>query len=991
MERSLHGGGAALKVCAGISVIKAFEFRLGQGLGWQRYAEQVKNPVVFNVGSSKPSEVWPYIHPSVDDRWAGGRKHTFLINFDLAEKPEQPLFFVIDQLNSWVSPKVQVDVNGTKAGEQTAPPGSGSGSGSAQEGLREERMIFTIAPEMFRAGANTISVTLNSGSWIIYDCVRLCRAIPAKAAPPGMEEAVQALKRGDCGDFDEIVFAARGVNRHDGHWYANFAYYCTGPADVAYGVGGYLCAWNFKTGELRYLIREPEATLRDPCVSYDGTRVVFSYRPAGAAHFHLYEINADGTGLRQLTSGGYDDIEPSYLPDGGIIFCSGRARRWVNCWLTQVATIYRCDADPSAEELRAGGKNIRMLSSNIEHDNTPWPLPDGRILYMRWEYIDRSQVHYHHLWTMNPDGSLHNVFFGNKHPGGLFIDAKPIPGSSDVIMIDSPGHGAREHQGFLARVCAKQGPDEKQNLRRISRTSAYRDPWAFSDDLFMAAKGREIVLMNGRGHELSLYQLPEALKDCDLHEPRPLTAREREPLIADKTDASNPTGLFFLEDIYEGRQMRGVERGTVKRLMILESLPKPINFTGGMDPLSYVGTFTLPRILGTVPVEEDGSAMFEVPALRPLFFVALDAGGRAVKRMQSFTQVMPGEQQGCIGCHEERTRAPTPYAGTRGIAAAMGRAPSVIDASERLFDVPDFPKHVQPVLDRNCVRCHNPDDRKGGVDLCGDRGPMFSMGYYSLVAWSQVADGRNYARSNYPPYALGTGGSALMKKLDGSHHDVKVSAEDRRAVMLWLDGSAPYPGTYAALGCGSIGGYQENQQVINNDRDWPQSKAAVQVHQRRCAECHTREFKPLPQYLSDENGLSFWMPKMDDPRLKFNRHAIFNLTRPEKSLYLRAPLAKSAGGLGLCQRDGKPAEVFTAEDDPDYGAMLAMIEAGRRRLDEVKRFDMPGFRARPEYIREMQRYGLLSESFDAARDTVDVYALDRLYWDSFIYRPTSME
>ena len=264
---------------------------------------------------------------------------------------------------------------------------------------------------------------------------------------------------------------------------------------------------------------------------------------------------------------------------------------------------------------------------------------------------------------------------------------------------------------------------------------------------------------------------------------------------------------------------------------------------------------------------------------------------------------------------------------------------------------------------------------------------MFSMGYYHLAAWGQIADGRNYAKSNYPPYVMGSGGSSLMKKLDVSHHDVKVSAEDIAAVALWLDSSAPYPGTYAALGCGSIGGYQQNQQVINNDKSWPATKAAQPVHQKRCAGCHNKKFKKLPQYLSDENGLSFWMPKMDDPRIRYNRHVLFNLTTPGKSLYLRAPLAKSAGGMGLCRKDKNSEDVFKSQDDPDYKTLLAMIEGGRRKLNEVKRFDMDGFKPMPEYIREMKRYGLLDKDFDVEKDKFDIYAIDRVYWDSFIYKP----
>ncbi|MEI7902641.1 MAG: hypothetical protein WCK89_20515 [bacterium] len=797
-------------------------------------------------------------------------------------------------------------------------------------------------------------------------CLLLLASTLLRAAPAPSTLAVSSSNR--C----EIVFATRN-NVNDGHWYANFGYFCYGPERQTYGTQGRLCVWNPQTGTLRLLIDDPGGTVRDPCVSYDAQTILFAYRKSGTPQFHLYEIGADGKGLRQLTAGDYDDIEPCYLPDGGIAFCSGRAKRWVNCWLTQVATIHRCDAD---------GRNIRMLSANIEQDNTPWPLSDGRLLYMRWEYVDRSQVNYHHLWTMNPDGTQHSIFFGNLHPGGLFIDAKPIPHSTDVLFIDSPGHGAVEHRGFVARVSAKQGPDVQQNLRRISKADNYRDPWALTENSYLAARDRDLVLMDDSGAEKVLFTLPDTFKDCWLHEPRPLLPRPREPRFADKTDPAQPDGAFFLENVYEGRHMAGVAKGSVKKLMVLESLPKPINFTGGMDPLSYGGTFTLPRVLGTVPVEPDGSAHFSVPALRPVFFVALDAHGRCVKRMQSFTQLMPGERQGCTGCHEERASAPKLYA-TRGLTLAARREPSSIDASGRAFDVPDFPRQIQPVLDRHCVRCHNPDDRKGGVDLCGDHGPMFSMGYYSLVSRGQVADGRNEAKSNYAPYALGSGGSPLMKKLDGSHHDVKPSPAEIAAVALWLDASAPYPGTYAALACGMIGGYQQNNQNIENDTEWPATRNAQPVFKERCSSCH----KSLPRTLSDESGLSFWQPSMSDPRIRYNRHALFNLSRPDKSLMLRAPLAQAAGGLGLCT-NANAAAVFASSDDPAYRTLLAMIDAGRTRLEQIKRFDMPGFRPRPEYVREMKRYGILPASSDPDKDPVDVYALDRLYWDSFIYKPT---
>ncbi len=236
---------------------------------------------------------------------------------------------------------------------------------------------------------------------------------------------------------------------------------------------------------------------------------------------------------------------------------------------------------------------MRPLSANIEQDNTPWVLPDGRILYMRWEYIDRSQVNYHHLWTMYPDGTEQSVFFGNLHPGGVFIDARPIPGSRDVIMINSPGHGQTEHAGFVARVSPQQGPDVLGNLVNISKQGDYRDPWAFSGDAFMAAENERLVLMNDRGETATLFTAPKEFGPVWLHEPRPIVAHPVEFAIPPRVDLAKPTGKYLLEDVYRGRNMSGIRPGEIKKLMVIESLPKPINFTGGMDPLSYAGTFTL--------------------------------------------------------------------------------------------------------------------------------------------------------------------------------------------------------------------------------------------------------------------------------------------------------------------------------------------------------------------------------------------------------------
>jgi hypothetical protein len=779
----------------------------------------------------------------------------------------------------------------------------------------------------------------------------------------------------------EIVYATRPLPL-DSHWYANFGYYAEDPERKAYASGGGLHLFDVESGAVRVLLEDDAGTVRDPAVHYDGERILFSWRPGGTDHFHLHTIQRDGTGLTRLTSGEYDDIEPAWLPDGGIVFVSSRCRRWVNCWLTQVATIHRCDAD---------GRNIRPLSANLEHDNTPWPMPDGRILYTRWEYVDRSQVDYHHLWTMNPDGTGQAVFFGNLHPPDLYIDAKPIPGTDEVLFINSPGHGRTEHIGRVALVHVRQGPDHLPALRNVS-SDGYRDPYPITADLFLAAQGRNLVLMGRDGVAETIHRLGDSPDKRELHEPRPVRPRQREPVIPSRVDYRQSTGRLILANAYQGRNLTGVAQGDIAKLLVVESLPKPINYTGGMDPLSYGGTFTLERILGEVPVEPDGSAYFEVPANRSLFLIAMDREDDALRRMQSFLSVMPGETVGCAGCHEDRVQTPRNPPG--GTLAALLRPPSPIEPIAGIPEVFDFPRDIQPILDRHCVPCHDYTPhaaglgpRAGNVILTGDRGPIFSHSYVTLTVLGQVADGRNRAESNYAPRTLGAVASPLMHKVRDQHQGVKLSPAEITKLRYWIETGAAYPGTYGALGAGAIGGYHaylDNEQSLEIDYDWPTTRAAAAVIETHCSSCHQGTLQ-LPKALSDENGLSFWRPDWDDPRLKRSRHLVFNLSRPDRSLMLLAPLAVEAGGYNLCGARGTDDVVvplFNDTNDDRYRTILAMIDAGKQRLEAIGRFDMPGYRPPAPYLREMARYGILTE-VPGPDEPVDPYALDRSYWQSF--------
>jgi hypothetical protein len=804
--------------------------------------------------------------------------------------------------------------------------------------------------------------------WALW-AAAFCGPPPSADAAQGGGSLLDRALAGPMAGTREVVFAVRARGR-DGHWYANFGYWSADPDRMMYGAGGgRLCKLDLRTRKLTILLDDPTGGVRDPCIDYDGRTVLFAYRKGGTRFYNLYEIGVDGAGLRQITRGAWDDIEPAYLPAGDIVFCSSRCKRWVNCWHTQVAILYRCDAD---------GRHIRPISSNIEHDNTPAVLPDGRLLYTRWEYVDRSQVDFHHLWTINPDGTGQMAYYGNMHARMLMIDGRPIPGSDKVAAIFSPGHGANEHRGTLTVIRPDAGPDTRGFAQPVQACPKWvRDPYPFSETCFLVARGHQLVLVDAAANRHAVVHSlgePDRRRKLELHEPCAVRPRPREPVVPDRVDPSQRTGRLILADVTHGRKMAGVRPGQVRKLLVLETLPKPVNFSGGPEPLSFLGTFTLERVLGTVGVEADGSAYVELPANRPVFFVALDRRDLSVKRMQSFVSVMPGETTGCAGCHEGRNET----ARLRSSLAALRRPPSRIQPFEGLPDVMDFPRDVQPILDRHCVRCPDFRKRSGGLVLVGDRGPRYSHSFWALFAHGQVADGRN-AFGNSPPRSIGTAASPLMARLRGKHHKVRLSDREWRTVWLWIESGAPYAGTYAALGTGML---------------WPNVWAEMgDVLRRRCASCHCppradgRPVKgkialPANRHPRRRGGAAHerWVGK-NLAMARRSPNVLYNLTRPSDSPLLLGPLSREAGGWGTCPG------VFASRDDPDYRKLLARLRASKQHLDRIKRFDMPGFRPNVHYVREMKRYGILPAALDPARDSIDVYQTDRAYWRSFWHEP----
>ena len=796
----------------------------------------------------------------------------------------------------------------------------------------------------------------------------------------------QSLKNlpGEFDNIDEIIFVQRG-GYEDPHWYANIGYFCDNENDPAYTTGAQLCKLNLKTGRITILLETAEGCIRDPKVHYDAKKLIFAWRKDGLKNYDLYEINVDGSNIRQITSGPFDDYEPEYLSDGGIVFVSTRARRWVGCWMTQVGTIHRCDGD---------GKNIEMLSCNIEHDNTPSVLPNGQILYMRWEYVDRSQVEYHHLWTMNPDGTNQEIYYGNEVSWGVFLSCRPIPNDERVMGIYSPGHGHSDQYGWLSFFSSKYGPDDPRGLEHIIfpwGKGLLADPWPLSTDTVLAAelgKSRLVFVTKNKDDAQytpqALYEIKNNDKKWLTQSPRPIIKRPRERIIAKRSDSACPTGTHIMVDIYNSQNLKGIKRGEIKKLLIIETLPKPVNFSGGPDTLSWLGSFNLERILGTVPVESDGSAYFELPANRPVFYVALDENDLSCRRMQSFTCLKPGETTACIGCHNLRNHSNANVGNARRVKAIQ-RPPSKIEAIEGIADVPDFMRDVQPVLDKYCIECHNTTDRTGRLCLEGDMSVTWSISYYSLAMREQIGDGRN-GLGNQPPRSLGSSASSLLRKLEGGHYYVKASRQDWLKVWAWTEAAAPF--------CGTYGGLRNQEQ--QNTKAGVFANQAGGVLQQRCYSCHnpdgkgpqnrlveTFDVEQRRKLIDRPTGRYERLVLKDDPARYFSWNVLINATRPEKSAVLLAPLAKEAGGWEACPN------VFRSKDDTDYKIMLTAAANWQAEWQKSHAFGSPTFQVNHQYIREMVRFGILPENTLA--QNVDPYETDRRYWEMFDYKPKTHE
>jgi len=681
---------------------------------------------------------------------------------------------------------------------------------------------------------------------------------------------------------------------------------------------------------------------RDPDLSWDARQIVFACKPAADAVTSVYTIGLDGSNARRLTaSDQHHDITPAWLPDDRIAFISTRPRALVPCFNSGVGTLHTMNAD---------GSGIRSISANNVNEFDPSLMPDGRILYGRWEYIDKTALYMQSLWTTSPDGRMEEALYANNlaRPTAL-LDARAVPGSRNVIAALTPHNG--QAVGAIGMIDPALGKNDLPAV--FNFTPEYPvamdqglavgpcDPYPLSEDEVLisnnAIGGHGILELIGRDGSRDLVYC-DAEISC--YAPMLVKPRRRPPVVTPQTEP-DASGRFLVTDVYQG--LDGVERGTIKQLRVVEETAR----TSGIPPggrwwnqaflISWQGAYIVKNILGVVPVHEDGSAYFEAPPGRALYFEVLDAEGREIQRMRTFVQAAPGATRSCIGCHEQKKSAP-PAAGH--LSLAFRQEPAKPQPESWGSGYVDYPSMVQPILDTYCVRCHGGAEGIGkGIDLSGGWTWAFNISYESLIkhrltGFLNCNNGSVHTAQILPPRTIGSGAAPLAEILIRKHPE--ISRPERDLVLAWMDTNSNYYGTWDYTP-------QATCDAILNAG----TSLAGAMQEAGCTACH-----PAGHIGND------WI----------------NLQTPQWSRILRAPMPQEKGRLGLAmcrarkarvgyplvdQRvqppdvilesrqpawdsSGEPHVTIASSDDPHYQAMLGIIRRARAEALARPRVDMPG-------------------------------------------------
>ena len=685
-------------------------------------------------------------------------------------------------------------------------------------------------------------------------------------------------------DFDKILFITHKKNGRGelagdhmaGQYYGIHATKGEGLFVLENAFGGRPVARNLLSGAFcqngRFAgAKLPDGAFLSPDLSFDGKRVLFAYTEAAGYlpekrapedmadlysysglkcsftkqnSWHLFSVNADGTELRNVTDGGWNDFDPCWMPNGKVAFISDRRGGFGRCHMTAnggapwfTYTLHAVDAD---------GRNMVRLSHHETCEWQPSIANDGMIVYTRWDYVDRGFFQAHHPWTTTPDGrnamSVHGNYPRDWHDRPCMeMDIRAIPGSRKLMAVAAAHHGqtygslvlvdpAVEDDDAMAPVKVIT-PDERfpeSEYGYFCREASYATPWPLSEDYclcvfgYPSEKARDsvenygIYLLDSFGNKELLYKnpsiaclspiplkprpmppvIPATVNPCPVDPNQPRLNLDRPEILAQceagRTITVTNFAVVSIMNIYASRHP-WPEGTKIKALRIVQILPK--STPGRNNPAIGYGTEKNARaVLGTVPVEEDGSASFYLRPYIPVYFQVLDERGMAVQSMRTDVYVSPRESLSCVGCHEKRKTAPP---ASPKVSLAMRRAPSVIAPEPDGSNPFNFVRLVQPVLDKQCAGCHakHPDKAPALAGVTDDKPWLPS--YRSLKPFAFYYDGGgSFTESKTLPGKFGALASKLFGVLGKGHHDVKLSPEELHRITLWLDCNSDFYGTY---------------------------------------------------------------------------------------------------------------------------------------------------------------------------------------------------
>jgi len=565
----------------------------------------------------------------------------------------------------------------------------------------------------------------------------------------------------------------------------------------------------------------PDSFIGDLKLHWEGRRLMFTGENPQGVH-RVYELDVESPGkIRELPlipDADVDNYAGCWLADDSVLFLSNATFIGVPCVVgaSYVAALYRWYPESG---------RIRRLTFDQDHNWYPTQLQDGRVMYLRWEYS--GIVHYvsRILFTMNPDGTGQRELYGSNSywPNAMFY-ARPIPDDphrfaavvsghhgvprmGELVLFD-PTQGRKEAQGALQRI-----PGRGQKVEAIVKDNLVDDswpkflhPWPLGGGYILTACKPDpgapwgIYLADTFDNLTLICEEPGQA----LLEPVPLRPRLRPANLPDHVPSGVKKGRVKITDIYEGPGLKGVPRGTVKQLRVFTYSFAYRGMGSETDRVGFDGPWDVIRIMGTVPVEKDGSAFFEVPANTPISLQPLDSQGRALQLMRSWLTVMPGELQSCSGCHEPQNSS----SGPPKRLSAMEREPSQITpwyGPERGIS---FNREVQPVLDRYCIRCHDGSDGKPdfrcrpGISFRSKEvyyinpNNLFPPAYLELCRYirSQTQESDNSLQT---PCNFHLSTTELFQILDAGHHGVRLDDEAWDRLTTWIDLNRPNHGTWS--------------------------------------------------------------------------------------------------------------------------------------------------------------------------------------------------